>query len=117
MLKRNLDSDFKVLIILSQILTFLSFQPTSGGKHITKDKTHSPAINIFALEWDIILGYVTGLVTATYRSNEMAQRLRILAVHIQTSMANQILHQRSPKIQTYNKKRELNQRFYQESYA
>lgn len=81
-------------------LTFLSFQPTNGGKQITNDNTHKPAINIFALECDIILGYVTGRVTATYRSNDMAHRFKILAVHIHTSMANQILHHKSPKIQT-----------------
>lgn len=43
-----------------------------------------------------------GLVTATYRSRDMAQRFKIEAVHIHTSTASQIRHQISPKVQTCN---------------
>ncbi|KAF7277529.1 hypothetical protein GWI33_006942 [Rhynchophorus ferrugineus] len=81
-------------------LTFESFQPTSGGKQMTKLNTHRPPTSIFALDRDMMLGYVIGLVTATYRSNEMAHKFRMDAVHIQTSTANHTLHQTSPKVQT-----------------
>lgn len=67
---------------------------------MTNDKTHMPAIRDLARLVDIILGYVTGLVTATYRSSDMAHKFRMDAVHIQTSTANQILHHTSPNIQT-----------------
>ena len=40
-------------------------QPISGGKHITKESTHNPAMRDFARRVDIMLGYVTGRVTAT----------------------------------------------------
>ena len=40
-------------------------QPISGGKHITKESTHNPAMRDFARLVDIMLGYVTGRVTAT----------------------------------------------------
>lgn len=43
---------------------------------------------------------LTGRVTATYLSRDMAQRLRIDAVHIHTSTANHIEHHKSPKIHT-----------------
>jgi hypothetical protein len=59
-----------------------SFHPTRGGKQITNESTHKPAMSDFARFVDIILGYVTGLVTATYRSNEIAHRFNIDAVHL-----------------------------------
>jgi hypothetical protein len=37
-------------------ITFFSFQPTSGGKQMTNDNTHSPAISDLARRVDIILG-------------------------------------------------------------
>ena len=37
-------------------LTDLSFQPTNGGKHMTNDSTHSPAIKDLARRVDIMLG-------------------------------------------------------------
>lgn len=83
-----------------KLITFCSFHPTRGGKHITNDKTHIPAISDFARFVDIILGYVTGLVTATYRSSDIAHKFNIDAVHIQTSTASHIRHQISPNIQT-----------------
>jgi hypothetical protein len=49
-----------------KILTESSFrQPISGGKQITKESTHNPAIKDFARRVDIMLGYETGRVTAT----------------------------------------------------
>lgn len=46
-------------------LTLSSRHPMSGGKQITKESTHNPAMRDFARRVDIILGYVTGRVTAT----------------------------------------------------
>lgn len=86
-----------------QLLTIEFFSPTSGGKQMTKLSTHSAAIKSLARECDIILGYVIGRVTATYRSREIAHRFKIDAVHIQTSSASHILHQTCPNIHTWNK--------------
>lgn len=47
------------------LLTLSSFHPMSGGKQITNESTHNPAMRDFARRVDIILGYVTGRVTAT----------------------------------------------------
>lgn len=72
--------------------------PTNCGKQITNDSTQTPATKSLARLVDIMLGYVTGRVTATYRSNDMAHKFNIDAVHIHTSTANHILHHKSPKI-------------------
>ena len=50
---------------------------------MTNESTHNPAISDFARFVDIMLGYVTGRVTATYRSKLMAQRFSIDAVHLE----------------------------------
>lgn len=49
---------------------------------MTNERTHSPAIKDLARFVDIMLGYVTGRVTATYRSKEMAHKFNIDAVHL-----------------------------------
>lgn len=67
---------------------------------MTKDSTQTPATSNLARLVDMMLGYVTGLVTATQRSNEIAHKFNIDAVHIQTSTANHIRHHKSPNIQT-----------------
>lgn len=85
----------------------LLLNPTSGGRQMTNDNTHTPNTRSLARFVDIMLGYVTGRVTATYLSSEIAQRFRMDAVHIQTSSANQIWHQSSPKIQTLKKRRRI----------
>lgn len=64
-----------------------------------------PAIKDFAFFVDIMLGQVTGRVTATQRSSDMAHRFSIDAVHIQTSTASQMRHQTSPNIQTCHRER------------
>lgn len=79
--------------------------PTSCGKQMTNDSTQTPATNILARFVDMMLGYVTGRVTATYRSSEMAHRFRIDAVHIHTSKASHILHHKSPKIHIWKQER------------
>lgn len=88
------------------VFCVVSFHPTNGGKQIKNDNTHTAAMSILARLFDIILGYVTGLVTATYLSKEIAQRLSIDAVHIQTSNASHAEHQKSPNIQTWKKKKQ-----------
>lgn len=77
---------------------------------MTNESTQTPATNSLARFVDIMLGYVTGRVTATYRSNDIAHKLRIDAVHIHTSTANQMEHHKSPKIHTclYSKKEKKN---------
>lgn len=85
---------------LSQLTLLFFGSPTNCGRQMTKDNTQTPATNNLARFVDIILGYVTGLVTATYRSNDMAHKLRIDAVHIHTSSDSHIEHHKSPNIHT-----------------
>lgn len=81
----------------------------------------------------MMLGYVTGRVTATYRSSDIAHRLRIDAVHLDgnrrrnginsdatmpqasthsnTSMASQTLHHTSPNIHTCRRGWEMRIKF------
>jgi hypothetical protein len=48
------------------MLTESSFcHPISGGKQITKESTHNPAMRDLARRVDMMLGYLIGLVTAT----------------------------------------------------
>lgn len=81
----------------------LSLQPTKGGKQMTKLSIQITAMSNLALIADMMLGYLTGLVTATYLSRDMAHRFSIEAVHIHTSTASHIWHLTSPKIHTWNK--------------
>lgn len=55
----------KLFVCFFIILTLSSFHPISGGKQITKESTHNPAMRDFARRVDMMLGYVTGRVTAT----------------------------------------------------
>lgn len=90
---------------LEEVLTGLASSSrhlSKGGKQITKLSTHTLAMRILARPMDMMLGYVTGRVTATYLSSDMAQRFRMEAVHIHTSTASQMEHHRSPKIHTCN---------------
>lgn len=76
------------------------FQPTRGGKQIRNDISQTTKITVLALRGVIIALYWIGFEIAMYLSTEMAQRLRMEAVQIQTSTTSHPWHQISPKIHT-----------------
>lgn len=82
------------------LVSFTSAQPSSGGKETRNERIQTKAIIILARREVMMLLYLTGRVTAKYRSTLIAQRFRMEAVESQTSITSQPKHQKRPKIQT-----------------